>query len=119
MRRRTAVLAVIFGALMFAHSQATNEQLVSALKTLGSAVDDMSENMSKAETNEEAELMANATRQTLAQGLKYDGLKVEVKATAGYCRVSLETPNWELWSEARSGKIVDHGATIRTAPATP
>lgn len=112
MGRRSIVLAAVFTALVFANSAVANEQLITALKTLGKAVDDVSANMSKAETDEDAELMANATRQTLAQGLKYDGLTVEVTATAGYCRVALETPGWVLWSEAKDGKVVDHGATI-------
>lgn len=113
MRRRTTILAAVVSALLFAGSAAAaDQQLITALKTLGKAVDDMSANMSKAENDEDAELMANATRQTLAQGLAYDGLKVEVKATAGFCRVTLETPGWNLWSEAKSGKVVDHGATI-------
>jgi hypothetical protein len=113
MRSRTSVLAAIVIAFLFAGSAVADEQLITALKTLGKAVDDMSANMSKAESDADAELMADATRQTLAQGLKYDGLKVEVKATAGFCRVTLETPAWILWSEAKAGKIVDHGATIR------
>lgn len=112
MRRHSTVLAAVVGALLFANSAAADQQLIAALKTLGKAVDDMSANMSKAESDEDAELMANATRQTLAQGLQYDGLTVEVKATAGFCRVTLETPGWKLWSEAKSGQIVDHGATI-------
>jgi len=112
MRRPSTFCAAILTVLVLANSAAANEQLITALRTLGKAVDDMSANMSRAETDEVAELMANATRQTLAHGLKYDGLKVEVTATAGFCRVTLETPGWVLWSEAKSGKIVDHGATI-------
>ena len=57
-------------------------------------------------------LLANVTRQALNNGLKQDRPKIEIKASAGFCRVTIETPKWKLWSEARAGKIVDHGATI-------
>lgn len=112
MRRRTFGLAALCVVFLAMNAAAANDQLVAALKTLGKAVDNMSVNLSNTETHEEAELIANATRQTLANGLKYDGLKVDVKATPGFCRVTLETPAWILWSESQSGRIIDHGATI-------
>ena len=55
---------------------------------------------------------ATATREALDKGLKQDQPKVDVKASAGFCRVSIVGPNWKLWSEAHKGKIADHGATV-------
>jgi hypothetical protein len=109
--RRQMAMAVI-AALVFAGQAAANDQLVAMLKVLGKAVDDMSANISKAESDADAELLANVTRQALDSGLTQDRPKIEIKASAGFCRVTIETPAWILWSEARGGKIVDHGATI-------
>ena len=104
---------VIVAALLFAgQAVGANEQLIAQLKTLGKAVDDMSANISKATSDADAELLANATRQALDQGLTQDRPTIAVKATAGFCRVTIETPGWKLWSESRGGKVADHGATI-------
>jgi hypothetical protein len=72
----------------------------------------MSANISKAETDADAQLLAKVTRETLAGGLKEDRPTIDIQASRGFCRVTIETPAWRLWSEARAGKIVDHGATI-------
>jgi hypothetical protein len=112
MWRRTTVLAAVFAVLLVANSAVANEQLITTLKTLGKAVDDMSANISKATSDADAELLANATRQALDKGLTQDRPKIEVKASAGFCRVTIETPGWKLWSESRAGSVADHGATI-------
>ena len=113
MRRRIVITAVaVLAAVVLTQSAAANDQLIAALKTLGKAVDNMSANISKAESDANAELLANVTRQALDAGLKQDQAKIEIKASAGSCRVTIETPAWNLWSEAHAGKIVDHGATI-------
>ena len=91
---------------------AANDQLVTALKQLGKAVDDMSANISTATTDADAQLLANVTRQALDNGLKQDRPTITIKASASYCRVMIETPKWKLWSEACAGKITDHGAAI-------
>jgi hypothetical protein len=98
--------------LLFAAQAAASDQLIAQLKTLGKAVDDMSANMSKATTDADAELLASVTRQALDKGLKQDRPTIAIKATAGYCKVTIETPAWKLWSEAQVGKITDHGAKI-------
>src|SRR5215218_3514989 len=110
MRSRMAMAVVAI--LVFAAQAAANDQLIATLKTLGKAVDDMSVNMSKATSDADAEMLANATRQALEKGITQDRPKIEVKARAGFCRVSIETPGWKLWSESRAGSVTDHGATI-------
>jgi len=110
MRSRKA--AAIVAMLVFATQATANDQLIATLKTLGKAVDDMSANISKATTDADAELLANVTRQALDNGLKQDRPTIVIKATAGHCRVTIETPGWNLWSEAQAGKISSHGAKI-------
>ena len=110
--RLRIVPAVFLATFLIASSAAANGQLVAALKQLGKAVDDMSANISTAETDADAQMLANVTRQALAGGLTQDRPTIVIKAAAGYCLVTLETPAWKLWSEAKSGKVVDHGATI-------
>jgi hypothetical protein len=111
MRRRTA-LAVVVALVIAGQASAANDQLVAVLKQLGKAVDDMSANISTAATDADAQLLANVTRQALDNGLKQDRPTISIEASASYCRVLIETPKWKLWSEARSGKITDHGAAI-------
>jgi hypothetical protein len=108
MRSRMAMVAL----LVFAAQAAANDQLIATLKTLGKAVDDMSANISKATTDADAELLASVTRQALDNGLKQDRPTIVIKAAAGQCRVTIETPAWKLWSEAQAGKITSHGAAI-------
>ena len=98
--------------LVFAGNAAADDQLVAQLKTLGKAVDDMTANISTAGTDAEAQLISNAVRQALDKGLKQDRPTITLKATAGYCAVTIETVGWKLWSEARGGKVVKHGAKI-------
>ena len=113
MQRLVATWAMAFLAVLVLAQPATaDDQLIAALKMLGKAVDDMSANISKAESDADAELLANVTRQALDSGLAQDRPKIEIKASAGFCRVTIETATWILWSEAHQGKIVDHGATI-------
>ena len=102
----------IVAMLVFAPQASANDQLIATLKTLGKAVDDMSANISKAASDADAERLASATRQALDKGLTQDRPKIEVEARAGYCRVTIETPGWKLWSEAHAGKITSHGAAI-------
>jgi len=111
MRRRLA-LAVATVLLLAGTTSAANDQLVAALKKLGKAVDDMSANISTAATDADAQLLANVTRQALDNGLKQDRPKITITASAKYCRVLIETPQWKLWSEAHAGKVTDHGASI-------
>jgi hypothetical protein len=107
-RMATAIIAV----LVFAALAGANDQLIATLKTLGKAVDEMSANISKAASDADAELLANATRQALDNGIAHDRPKIEVNARAGYCRITMETPAWRLWSEAKAGKITSHGAMV-------
>jgi hypothetical protein len=109
---RSRIATAIVAALIFASNATANDQLIAQLKTLGKAVDDMSVNMSKVTTDADAELLANVTRQALDNGLKQDRPTIVIKATAGHCRVTIETAAWKLWSEASAGNITDHGAKI-------
>ena len=113
MHKRWAMAVVaIAAALVLAGPATANDQLIAGIRTLGKAVDDMSANISKAQTDADAELLATVTRQALDAGLKQDRPTIEIKASRGFCRVTIATPGWRLWSEARDGTIVDHGATI-------
>jgi hypothetical protein len=109
MRKRVALILVT--ALMWATPAVADDQLI-GVKTLGKAVDDMSANMSKAESDSDSEILARVTRQALENGLKEDRPTIDITASAGYCKVSISTPQWDLWSEARGGKIINHGAKI-------
>jgi hypothetical protein len=110
MRKRTAV--VVVAVLVFARPATADDKLIAALKTLGTAVDNMSANISNATTDADAALLAKVTREALDNGLKQDRPTITINASRGLCRVTIETPTWRLWSEAREGRNVDHGATI-------
>lgn len=110
MRKRT--ILILAALLWWSNTAAANDKLVAAIKTLGKAVDDMTVNMSKAKTDEDAQLLAKVTRQALDNGLKQDKPVIAIAATAGHCKVTIGTPQWTLWSEAQDGKIIDHGAKI-------
>jgi hypothetical protein len=112
MRRLAVISMVVLAAATCAAPADANDKLIAALKTLGKAVDDMSANISNAQTDADAELLARVTREALDNGLKQDRPTITIDASAGYCKVTIATPQWDLWSEARSGKIVNHGATI-------
>jgi hypothetical protein len=109
---RSRILTAIVVVLIFANHAVANDQLVAALKQTGKAVDDMSANISKAASDGDAQLLASVTRQALDQGLKDERPKIVIEARAGYCKVTIETPGWKLWSEATGGKITSHGAKI-------
>jgi len=108
LRTLTAVVAI----LAFTTTAAADDLLLSKLKTLGKAVDDISVNISKAPTDQVAETLAKVTRETLDNGLKQDRPTIVIKANAGHCRVTIETAAWNMWSESDAGNIVDHGAKI-------
>lgn len=109
---RSRIVTAVVATLVFAAHAAANDQLITQLKILGKAVDDMSANISKAATDADAQLLASVTRQALDHGLKGDRPTIVIKANAGCCKVTIETPAWKLWSEAQAGKITDHGAKI-------
>jgi len=109
---RSTIAIAILAVLTFAARASADDQLITQLKTLGKAVDDMSASISKATTDAEAQEIANAVRQALDNGLKQDRPTIVIKATAGNCRVTIDTPAWNLWSEAQAGKITSHGAAI-------
>ena len=111
MVKRT-ILAVV-AVLAFASSARADEQLVQSLKMLGKAVDDMAINISKAESDADAQLLAQVTQQTFATQLGGDPKpEVVINASRGNCSVLITTPAWKLWSRAENGTIVDHGAKI-------
>jgi hypothetical protein len=109
-RRFTMVMAAIL--ILAGTATAADEKLVAALKTLGNAVDNMAANISNAKTDADAALLAKVTREALDKGLTQDKPAIAIGAMAGYCKVTIRTQQWMLWSEARDGAIVDHGAKI-------
>ena len=64
--RRQVVMAMMAALVLVGQAQA-NDQLISQLKTLGKAVDDMSANISNAGSESDAQLLANVTRQGARQ----------------------------------------------------
>jgi hypothetical protein len=103
-----AIVAVLF----VASSALANEQLVQMLKQLGKAVDDVAINISKAQTDADAQLLAKVTKQAFANGLSGEKPNIVLEGSRGRCSVVITTPGWRLWSRAENGQIVDHGATI-------
>lgn len=110
--RLRAILPIIFLLALAGTAGAANEELVMRLKELGSAVDNMSAHISSAESDADAQLLASVIKKTFENGLKDDKPDITIEARQGYCRATISTPGWRLWSEAQSGKIVDHGAKI-------
>ena len=110
---QTRVVLTVITFLALATSVRADEQLVQELKVLGKAVDDMAINISKAESDEDAALLAQVTQQTFATNLGGNPKpEVVITGSRGQCSVLITTPLWRLWSQAQNGKIVDHGATI-------
>jgi hypothetical protein len=110
--RRTIALAIAALLFVLAGPARADQELIAGLKKLGKAVDEMSANISSAQTDADAEMLAKITRQALNQGLNGAEPAIDVKSSRGFCRVTIEAPQWTLWSEARDGKVVNHGATI-------
>lgn len=107
------VLTAFALVLVFAASaSAADPQLVLKLKELGKAVDTMSAHISTAASDTEAQQMAVAVKQAFANGLSADRPDISIDATQGNCTVTIKTSEWELWSQAQNGKIVNHGAKI-------
>jgi hypothetical protein len=110
---RKKMLLAIVAVLFLAQSGWANDQLVQELKSLGQAVDNMSMHISKAASDDEATLMAQATQQAFATNLQGNPKpQVSITASAGRCDVVISCPLWRLWSRAENGVIVDHGAKI-------
>jgi hypothetical protein len=105
-------MAITAALVLSSASAAADPELISKLKTLGKAVDDMSAHISTAASDADAELLAKVTREAFAKGLTQDRPTIVIEARSGFCRVTIDTPAWRLWSEGREGKIVDHGAKI-------
>jgi hypothetical protein len=82
------------------------------LKQLGKAVDDVAINISKTETDEDAQLLAQVTKQAFANGLSGAKPQIDIESSRGNCSVVITTSEWRLWSQAQNGKIIDHGAKI-------
>ena len=110
MLKRLALTVV--AVLVLATSVRANEQLVQMLKQLGKAVDDVAINISKAETDADAELLAKVTKQAFATGLSGERPNIVLEGSRGRCSVVITTPGWRLWSQAENGQIIDHGAKI-------
>lgn len=109
---KKSALALVATLILVCSAQA-DEQLVQDLKHLGKAVDDMAVNISKADTDADAQLLAQVTQQTFATHLGGNPKpEVVITASRGQCNVLITTPLWRLWSQAQNGQIVDHGAKI-------
>lgn len=102
-------IAIVLSAVCSVHA---NEQLVQMLKQLGQAVDDVAINISNAETDADAELLAQVTKQAFATGLDAVKPEIVIESSLGNCSVVITTSEWRLWSQAQNGKIIDHGAKI-------
>ena len=108
----TRVFLTVIVLLTLAGSAHANEQLVQMLKQLGKAVDDVAINISNAETDADAQLLAQVTKQAFANGLSGEKPEIVLEGSRGRCSVVITTPGWRLWSQAQNGKIIDHGAKI-------
>jgi len=102
----------VVAVLVLASSARANDELVLRLKQLGKAVDDVAINISNAQTDADAELLANVTKQAFANGLSGERPDIVLEGSRGRCSVVITTPSWRLWSRAENGQIVGHGATI-------
>jgi hypothetical protein len=107
-----SVTALVMMLVIAGAAQAVDQELVLRLKQLGNAVDDVVMNIANAESDADAQLLANVTQQTFASGLAGDRPAIVIDARQGYCKLEITTPAWRLWSEARDGQVVDHGAKI-------
>jgi hypothetical protein len=113
MRNFFAVSISVAAMLLMAEvAGAANPKLVEAIKKRGGSVDNVSINISKAPTDEMAATLTKVTKDAFANGLKDYHPKIEITSKKGSCRVEIETPEWQLWSEAKDGKVTDHGAKI-------
>jgi hypothetical protein len=108
-RAAVAVCAI----LLFVGSASASEQLVTELKQLGQAADNLSVHISKATSDADAATIAGAVQQTFAANLNWNPKpQVAVTASAGKCEILITSPGWRLWSRAENGQLVDHGANI-------
>lgn len=107
-------LIITFVAVVALASTAhADDQLVQDLKHMGEAVDSMSIFISKATSDADAAVIAQAVQQTFAANLSGNPKpQVAITASAGHCDVLITAPAWRLWSRAENGKVVDHGAKI-------
>lgn len=109
----TRVFLAVFVLLTFATYVRADDGLVQQLKQLGKGVDDMAANISRAESDADAQQLAQVTQQTFASQMTGEPKPVvTITASRGHCNVLITTPQWKLWSRAENGRIVDHGATI-------
>jgi hypothetical protein len=107
------MILTVVAVLAFSNLACANDQLVQELKHMGQAVDNMSVHISTAATDADAALMAQATQQAFAANMQGNPKpEVSITASAGRCDVTISTPQWQLWSRAEKGAIVDHGAKI-------
>lgn len=109
---RRVLVAFAILLVLATTAQAANPQLVIKLQELGKAVDTMSAHISTAASDTEAQQMAVAVKQAFANGLSADKPDITIDATQGSCTVTIKTREWELWSQAQSGNVVNHGAKI-------
>lgn len=104
----TLVLALVFAA----SASAADPQLVLKLKELGKAVDNVTINISNAESDADAQLIAKVTQDTFAKNMTFESPDISIQASKGNCLFTIKTAEWQLWSQAQNGKIVSHGAKI-------
>jgi len=108
-RRSTAAFAIW---LLAASASAADPQLVLKLKELGKAVDNVTINISNAESDADAQLIAKVTQETFANNMTFESPDISIQASKGNCLFTIKTAEWQLWSQAQNGKIVNHGAKI-------
>jgi hypothetical protein len=95
-----------------ASASAADPQLVLKLKELGKAVDNVTINISNAESDADAQLIAKVTQETFANNMTFESPDISIQASKGNCLFTIKTAEWQLWSQAQNGKIVNHGAKI-------
>jgi hypothetical protein len=95
-----------------ASASAADPQLVLKLKELGKAVDNVTINISNAESDADAQLIAKVTQDTFAKNMTFESPDISIQASKGNCLFTMKTAEWQLWSQAQNGKIVNHGAKI-------
>lgn len=108
-RISSAILALFLFATV---SHAADPQLVLKLKELGKAVDNVTINISNAESDADAQLIAKVTQDTFAKNMTFESPDISIQASKGNCLFTMKTAEWQLWSQAQNGKIVNHGAKI-------
>ncbi|MGD9634925.1 MAG: hypothetical protein AB7U97_16720, partial [Pirellulales bacterium] len=98
-------ISAFVALLLFVTSaQAADPQLVLKLKELGKAVDNVTINISNAESDADAQLLAKVTQDTFAKNMLFDNPNISIQASKGNCTFTMQAAGWQLWSQSQDGK---------------